>query len=64
MYFFSYKIGSKKSIWKWEVFFTLEFIWNAPDESIIHYLEAKSIAYIFPFFRKFSLSQVSCLICV
>ena len=38
MSFFSNKIGSKKGIWKWEVFFTLGLIWSAPGRSIYHYL--------------------------
>ena len=37
MSFFSYKIGSKKGYMEMGGFFTLGFIWSAPDESIIHY---------------------------
>ena len=37
MSFLSYRMSSKRGIWKWEVFFTLGFIWSVPGWSIYHY---------------------------
>ena len=39
--FFSYKMSSKRGIWKWEDFFTLGFICSAPGRSIYHYSQKK-----------------------